>query len=385
MKLLFAHDHKFHRFKHEFYSNGSFSKEVLRRYINIFKQVRFVSRQVSVNDKPENMSLASMTGISFVNVADFLSLRTYYKKKSAKRVIENEVKNADCIIARLPSTIGSIAVGYAEIHRKPYLIEVVACPWDALWNHSFKGKIAAPFMYLKTKKQVGNADNVLYVTNNFLQSRYPSKGKSIGCSDVSLPSLGKSILERRIEKIKRMNSDTPFILGTIAAIDVRYKGQEYVIEAISKLNRKGLDFEYHLVGGGDESYLKSIAEKHGVADKIKFLGSMSHNMIFDYLDNIDLYIQPSKVEGLPRALVEAMSRGCPALGSAIGGIPELINDECLFNRGSVKGVSDLLAKIDKDLLLREAKGNFKRAMEYDEKLLDRKRNDFYLEFRKGIV
>ena len=51
--------------------------------------------------------------------------------------------------------------------------------------------------------------------------------------------------------------------------------------------------------------------------------------IFEFLDSLDLYLQFSRGgEGLPRALVEGMSRGCPAIGSTVGGIPELLT-ECL--------------------------------------------------------
>lgn len=63
MKLLYAHDHKFHVYKDEFYSNGSFSTEALKRYTNVFDEVKFVSRQINVKDKPEKMTLACAESI----------------------------------------------------------------------------------------------------------------------------------------------------------------------------------------------------------------------------------------------------------------------------------------------------------------------------------
>ena len=65
-------------------------------------------------------------------------------------------------------------------------MEVVGCPWDAYWNYSLKGKIVAPFATYMMKRRVKSAPFVLYVTNKFLQKRYPTKGKKINCSNVEL-------------------------------------------------------------------------------------------------------------------------------------------------------------------------------------------------------
>lgn len=256
----------------------------------------------------------------------------------------------------------------------------MGCPWDALWNHSFKGKLAAPYMWYLTRKAVNDAPYVLYVTNEFLQRRYPANGRYIGCSDVSLPFLDEKVLKNRLNRIEHMNGNKPVVIGTIGAANVRYKGQQYVIKAIYRLNKQGYDFRYQVVGGGDRSFLMSLSEKYGISDKVQFLGSMPHEKVFEYLDNIDLYIQPSKQEGLPRALVEAMSRGCPAIGSNTGGIPELLNKELTFKKGSVKELCNLLKRINKEEMLKEAKRNFEKAKEYSEDLLERSRTAFYKEF-----
>ncbi|MBS6041958.1 MAG: glycosyltransferase family 4 protein [Clostridium baratii] len=382
MKLLFAHDHIFYKYNNKYYSTGGLSKEVLKRYTAIFDEVVIVSRQKEITTYNNKLTLASMEGVKFVNIPNFKEIKNIHQIFTAKKIINREIKNCDVVIARLPSSIGSLSVKFAKKNKKAYLIEMVACPWDALWNHSLKGKIVAPFMYYKTKRNVKKAPYVIYVTNKFLQSRYPTSGKMIGCSDVQLPSLDDEILSKRLNKINNMSNDMRIIIGTTAAINVRYKGQEYVIKAISRLNKEGYNFEYHLAGGGDNNYLKSIADKYDVSDKVKFLGSIPHDKVFDYLDNIDLYIQPSRQEGLPRALVEAMSRGCPSLGSTTGGIPELLNDKFIFNNGKINEICNILKKIDNKTMLEEAKRSFEKAKEYDKNELDKKSNKFYEEFIK---
>ncbi|HOA82197.1 MAG TPA: glycosyltransferase, partial [Defluviitaleaceae bacterium] len=306
MKVVFFHDHRIVNYKNKNYSNGSFSDEVFNRYTNVFGHITFYSRNVLLDKMEKKLSQIINEKVDFIGIKDFsnfLNYKTRYK-------FNYQIETSDAIIVRLPSILGHLAIRKAKQKCKPYLIELVGCPWDAYWNHSWKGKLVAPFMRYATKKAVRNAPYVLYVTTEFLQRRYPSTGKTIGCSDVALPTLNESVLEARLHKIKQMTKHKPIVIGTTAAVDVRYKGQEYVIQAIAELNKQGYNFEYRLVGGGDKTYLQSIAENYGVADKVIFEGSIPHEKVFDYLDSIDIYVQPSKTEGLPRALIEAMSRGC---------------------------------------------------------------------------
>ena len=373
MTLLFVHDHKFRYEKGIFYSTGGLSDEVLQRYTRIFGKVNIIARVVQKKD--EELSQIENKNVSIFGTSLFLS---------DKKLIQDKVKESDYIIVRLPSVLGGKVIKYAQKHRKPYLVELVACPWDALWNHSVKGKAVAPFAFLKTKQLVKNAPFTLYVTNEFLQKRYPSLGKSIGCSDVNISEMDKEVLNIRCEKIENYNKK--IILGTIASVDVKYKGQGYVIKAIAKLKKEGYYIEYQLVGGGKGEYLINLAKSLGVEKQIKLLGSLPHNDVFSWIDTIDIYVQPSKQEGLPRALIEAMSRGCPAIGSSIGGIPELLREDRRFSAGDVNEICALLKKmIEKNVFAKDAVENFEIAQKYNESILNKRRESFYKFFKERYL
>lgn len=377
--MIFVHDHTFIKNNKEYYTSGSLNNNLFLRYIEWFGEVEVLANERIAVEKDNKL-------ICEQNLVNNVKLRLFNKShnilnilKRAKK-IEESISKQDFLVARVPSIYGIMAVRYARKHNIPFLLEVVGCPWDALWNHGLKGKALAPIMWMATKLVVINTPYTLYVTNVFLQKRYPCRGKTLGCSDVALPSLNQGILEKRIVKINKMDKNKPIILGTTASIDVRYKGQEYVIRAISLLNKEGYNFEYHLAGGGDNKYLKTIAKKYGVIDKVKFLGSLPHEKVFEYLDNIDVYIQPSKTEGLPRALIEAMSRGCPCIGADVGGIPELLRGELIYNSKSVNKLCTILKRLDVNIMLDEADRNFTKSKEYRIQLLSQKRTDFYNEF-----
>lgn len=378
--MIFVHGHTFVKKNNFYYTTGSLNEELFKRYIDCFGEVSVFATERLATEKDDKF-------VCTQNRVECVSFHLVKKTSNIFAIMSNcrnklkpIISKQDFVIARLPSIYGSMAIYFARKQNKPYLIELVGCPWDSLWNHSWKGKLFALFMWFFTRKAVKKAPYVLYVTNQFLQYRYPCIGKTIGCSNVALPPLEQQILEKRLIKIKQMGSNKPVILGTIAAVNVRYKGQEYVIRAISQLNKEGYDFEYHLVGGGDNSYLKSIAQRVNVADKVKFLGALPHEEVFEFLDKIDIYIQPSKTEGLPRALIEAMSRGCPSIGSKAGGIPELLDGDMLFKPGTVNEIINILKRFNIEKMIEQADRNFEKAREYDKELLYEKRMKFYMEF-----
>ena len=130
--------------------------------------------------------------------------------------------------------------------------------------------------------------------------------------------------------------------------------------------------------------MKNIAKDLGVADQIHILKNLSHEEVFKLLDKIDIYVQPSKQEGLPRALIEAMSRACPAIGTFTGGIPELLSDKYLYKAGNVSDLAFILQKLTKSDLIIMAKKNFEKSRYYLPEILDAKRKTFYNEILKII-
>ncbi|PGZ63126.1 glycosyl transferase [Bacillus cereus] len=390
MRVLFCHDGPLRIDEYNNYYGVAHNDETFRRYYTIADELAVVIRvnKTSKNEAEKNLSKITVSPFDVVECPNLSSSKGMLSgKKMAEKIIEEEIIKSDYVVVRLPSIIGSVAVDIARKLQKPYLIEVVACPWDAFWNHSLKGKLVAPFMYYATKKRVKSASHAVYVTNEFLQKRYPTKGKSTNCSNVALKEFDDETLRERLEKIEKMDSEDKITLGTTAAVDVRYKGQQYVIEALGKLKKQGIsNFEYQLVGGGDQSYLKTMAQKYDVIDQVKFLGPMPHDRVFKWLKAIDIYVQPSKQEGLPRALIEAMSRGLPAFGAKTAGIPELIEADFIFSnsRKNIQEICMILKKFDKQIMRKQAMRNYTESQKYDKKNIEERRGRFFKEFKDGL-
>jgi glycosyltransferase involved in cell wall biosynthesis len=105
-----------------------------------------------------------------------------------------------------------------------------------------------------------------------------------------------------------------------------------------------------------------------------------------WLDELDLYVQPSFQEGLPRGTLEAMSRGCPALASTAGGLPELLEPGSLHRPGDAERLGALIVRAasDRDWQLAQAERNFDVARRYSKPELDRVRSEFWGGFVRAI-
>jgi len=266
----------------------------------------------------------------------------------------------------------------AKKYNKRFMSFVVSCAWDAYWNHGWQGKILAPYKFMRARYTIRHSDYVLYVSNEFLQKRYPTNAKfQCGCSNVNIPTMTDKTLANRKTFLEQWNKKELHI-ATLAAVDVFYKGQQYVIRALHELKKKGIsNIHYHLLGGGNNSILSNIVKQYQLDKQVHFLGIVPHDEVFNLLDKMHIYIQPSLQEGLPRSMVEAMSRGLMCIGANTAAIPELIDSKYVTRRKSYKDIERLLESISKKELLEQAEINFDEAKNYQDAVLNKRRNEFF--------
>ena len=385
--VLFAHDAWFHKDVdgRVFSSRGGWQWE---RYLEFADSLTVASRMDTLPAQSlDELEDVTREGVEFLEVPSLSGPLVRFKhRREVRERLTAALLRADALVARLPSEVGSMAVNVAERLRKPYAVEVVTCTWDALWHRGgLQGKLYAPESWRSTRSIVRRAPFCLYVTGDFLQRRYPSPGRTAAISDVELPPFDDAVLARRLAAIRSHRS--PFVIGTIAALSVRFKGVQTALSALGESLRDLPAFELQIVGSGDASPWRERARREGVEDSTSFLGVLQRDRVLPWLDRVDLYIQPSFQEGLPRALIEAMSRGCPALGSTAGGIPELLGSECLHRPGDAKTLGKLVRDAASDGTWQEgqARRNFATARRYERATLDAERARFWEEFVQHVL
>ena len=175
------------------------------------------------------------------------------------------------------------------------------------------------------------------------------------------------------------------VIKFIGSLKAKYKGLQDLIVALGVLKKQGIVLQLDILGSGDREFFKALVIKHNVQNEVLFSKPISGGAeVIRWLSKGHLYIQPSHTEGLPRALIEAMSIGLPCIGTRIGGIPELLDERALVDKKSPYQIATLIEKFANDQAFRceMAKLNFEKAKNYRFDFLQQKRNRFYQEVLK---
>lgn len=283
---------------------------------------------------------------------------------------------------RFPGVIGAITVGAGIRIGAKTFAHVVGDPYDVLKSGvaGWVGGKLAWVAKLLMAHQVSCVDGAIYVSEQTLQKRYPVHSKACSLIRNGL-SVTRGTLAAKAKIPDRQRRFTTIV--AVGTHDQMYKGHDLLLEAVARLRARGSEVKLDLVGGGSKhETLVGLARELGVEGHVRFLGHVATpHQVRQILDGADLFAMPSRTEGVPRALIEAMARGLPCVGSNIGGIPELLPTECLFTSGSVEELTQLLDRTihDDEWMLQQGAENLERAREICKRLDPQRVSDFFTE------
>jgi glycosyltransferase involved in cell wall biosynthesis len=386
MKLHVVFDHRFVRgadglvrsSKH--YGHSFFAK----RYMRVFDAVTILARVAENTTDDVHGEPTEGPGVSLVSLGDWqgpLGLARVGHRVRAE--LARHLRGADAVLLIAPGMLASLAHRWLGRSGEAYGIEVVGDPYDAMAPASMKHPLRPLLRWSATRelrRLCADAAAAAYVTREALQRRYPCPGWAVGVSDVELSPAAFVDGPRTVPP-----GDGRRTLVTVGTMAQLYKAQDVLIDAVAACVRDGLDIGLVLVGDGRfRATLERRAGEQGLGDRVRFAGALpAGTAVRGILDASDVFVLPSHQEGLPRAMVEAMARALPCIGSTVGGIPELLPPEDLVPPGDVVALAARIREVvgDPARLRRMSERNLALARRYREDLLDEQRWAFYAHLR----
>jgi len=361
--------------------DGGLTNNLWERYLRKFGHVYVMARVLPDDDYPINDKyLASNERVSFIDLPYYVGPIQYLKvRRKLNKIVAANLMSGCVYICRVPGEIGTLVAGHLRKCKIPYGVEVVGDPWDVFAPGAVRHPLRVYFRYRGThdlKQTVAQANAALYVTEYQLQKRYPISNSvfSISASNVQICSCNLPSSGKKLYKKKEYN------LLSVGSLEQMYKAPDVVLQALALLKTRGVNCKLTWLGEGKhKEAMRKLASTLHISNDVIFKGNVSRDEVDETLRNADLFLLVSRTEGLPRALIEAMAMGLPCIGTQVGGIPELLDEQVLIPVDDSQALTDkiefLLNHIE--AIDKQASRNYEFAKKYYDSILQQKRESFY--------
>lgn len=360
--------------------NSSLAYNFWTRYLDAYDEVYLLVRTKPYPTLSKGWHQVSGPGLKPIFLPDVGTPLEFIKNyRKVRGIIQNTLAEVEAVQLRLPCFIGAEVWRLLERSR-PYGVEVVGDPYDVFASGSVKHPLRPVFQWWfprDLKRQCAGACASAYVTEYALQDRYPPAAGTFSThySSIDLPD------SAFIDIPRSFKSPNPIHLITVGTLDQYYKAPDILLDAVASCVQQGLDLKLVVVGDGKHRVeLEQRATDLGLQNRVHWCGHLSsREAVIAQLDQAHLFVLPSRQEGLPRAMIEAMARGLPCIGSQVGGIPELLPTKDLVPPGDVSALAAKIREITTDPARMTAMStrNWEKAREYRVEVLRERRIALY--------
>lgn len=370
--------------KGEIYATRVLNEKIFNRYLEYFDEVIVFARVSKSNNVVKELKV-NTDRLSFVEIPDFRGPKEMLMK-SIKIVskFRKACSDAEVIFLRAPSMLTIFLYRFIP-KNKITSVEFMMGATYFIEDDSFIAQKVNKIIDNEAKKLVKKANATLYVTEEALQKEYPPNAKAYEDSNDDYFTCGVSdvVIEKEylFERLPMNSESNHFILISVGFMDSYRKGQHILIETVKILKDKGYSIELRLIGEGKKKEeFEQLAKRLGLEKEVLFLGKISsRETLFQQLKESDIFLLPSKLEGLPRVIIEALSASLPVIASDVNGNSELVQSELLVQAFEASNYSEKIQELIENPVFYNdiSKENYQKALEYLPDKLDLKRRLFF--------
>lgn len=388
-KLLLSCDEYIYCHNGKYYAGSQEKYDFFQRYLRVFEELRIAVRCIDeLSLKASRVELADPR-IEVMPIPIFHGPKQYITKYCAVgKSTRQAVEGCDAAVLRLPSTVAQRISKQVLRKQIPFATEIV---FDANDGAETANNIIEKVLWRIIDKQMrstcAKANGVACVTEFYLQQRYFSKRADCFTSNYSTLALDKSFFATP----KKYPEHTPLVIAHVSnqiGLGGR-KGEANLIQALGILKREGIVINLKFAGDDwDDSAtkIKKYAEKFEVAKQIECVGYLSRKELDIFLSNADLFVLPTKAEGLPRVIIEAIAKGLPTITTPASGNPELIAQELLVDYDDIANLAEKIKLVisNKNLYEQISRRNIEHSKQYEASILELRRDKFYTNLKNCI-
>ncbi len=369
---------------HGHYYNGSdaiIDYAYLTRYLAHYEDIQVLVRTRNVTDVDDALPRLDGDGVTIVPLPDPKSLlKAIIGLPAMIRDIKNAAKASQACYIKMPDVLGTLVGLTLWWLQRDYAVEVVADSYEGI-RHAKKTmwgcRLYATLLDRLTRVIVSRALTVAYISR-YLQSRYPhrkSDQQFVFCSvDIAEKDRGQT---RSIDEL----DVTPFQIVAAGRLSAE-KGHVYLIRAMKKIvDSSESQVTLDLLGEGPERpALEAEVMALGLENHVRLLGYVKRGDSLNYcLDKAQLYVLPSLTEGMGRGLIEAMARGVPCVATAVGGVPEYLDHDCLVEAADSSALADKILQLrhEPETLVQWSKANIEATRAFSPERLQGIKTQFW--------
>lgn len=367
------------------YAPSIYNDDFFKRYLSVFEEVHFLAKTKYVDTiDPDRFIGLTASGLKVIELPWYQGLFEMISVFwGLMRVYRSAGDACECAIFRV-CQMESYFSFLIRRNRSPFFLEVVNDP-DTFTDLPKLMQLVNKFML---RVMLNSARGASFVTERILQKKYlPAAPRpeflEAYYSSVELPKnmFGKPKQYSR-ESCKRMT-----LVHVANSIMDDTKGHVALLKAVKYVRESGCFLKLVLIGDGPfvEKLRLLVTETLRIEQSVEFIGRLhDRRELFARLYAADMFVYPTRLEGLPRSLIEAMAAGLPCLSTPIAGIPELLRGEYLFSPTDYEGFAlKIIALIGRpEELERMSQENLDMAYKYEADILNARRRDFYSGVRK---
>lgn len=388
MDVIVTADRRFNRTPDgRVWTTSSSDLSFWRRYLDVFDHVHVLARIVEVPKPEPTWKPATGEGVSMLAVPSFVGPSQFLSRYPAFRAACRRAAAHDAaFVLRTPGHVSAEMDPVLYRHGRPFAVEVVGDPYEAYAPNAIDHPLRRYMRWLfvhRLRRQCAHACAASYVTEHTLQKRYPPGERTFAThySSASLRDDSFAVAPRRAEDF-----GSPLRLVSVGTMALGFKGYDLLIAAVRDCQERGLDVTLTLIGSG--RHRPTIERGAEDADgRIRFLGELpGPDAVRAVLAQSDLFVHPSKTEGLPRVVIEAMAQALPCIATSVGGTAELLPAEDMVPPGDVKALAAAIRSIalDRRRLSAMSARNLATSRGYAESVLALRRQAMYRHLRQCV-